>query len=120
MIRVTSRYGPRRKLTVVFLTAVLLITGIPGASSLHAEKYDPNCYVDLYALTGLPEARSNFYVSVGMTGVGFGITLWGGGTKKKGALVGGLILAAAGTASAVYWGRQYARYKRAERCGLNP
>ena len=107
----------RRNATVAFLTVALMFTGIPGVVPLHARR-DPNCYVDLNAVFEGPQARSAFYVTLGTTGVGVGITLWGVKTKKKGKIIGGLILGAASAAGAVYFHREYMRYKNAETCGL--
>lgn len=79
---------------------------------------DPTCYADLDALFDGGQARSAFYVTVGTTAVGVGVTLWGAKTKSPGKIVGGLLLAAASAAGAVYFQRQDARYRNAETCGL--
>jgi hypothetical protein len=66
-----------------------------------------------------PEARYGFYLSLGTTGIGVGFTLWGAKTKRKGRIIGGLILAGASAAGAAYFYREYRRSRYAERCGLN-
>jgi hypothetical protein len=95
-----------------------MLTSVPGVVSLEAKR-DPTCYVDLDGVLGGPQARQGFYLTLGSAGVGVGITLWGAKTKRKGGIIAGLLLAGASAAGAVYFHREYQRYKNAERCGLN-
>ena len=103
-----------RRLTVIVLSVAFL--AVPLARAAEAKR-DPNCYIDLNAVLN-PSPRSGVYVMLGATGVGAGIAI-SGGRKKKGRLVAGLILAGAGAAGAIYFAREYTRYKNAETCGLD-
>lgn len=113
----SQRAGLRRTTAAALFVSTLMFAVAPGVVPLEAKR-DFTCYVDLDRVLDGPQARQGFYLTLGSAGVGVGITLWGAKTKRKGGIIGGLLLAGAGVAGAVYFHREYQRSKNAERCGL--